>query len=214
LKKTYLSALAALSIFLVLSAASAAPLAPDYTKVGVKLGDTADYRTSFTVTTWNRTHILVYGIVGTVITLNYTFYDPSGTVGSSGQMVGDIYNGAGSIVDYLIAADLTALNPIYVGAAEAINDTSQMTVAGALRTINHIDYYGGFFEAYWDQATGLMTELHLMTFVGWMNHTLLSTTAWSAPSLLNMTTIALVEGIVIIVLLIALIVVASRRRRG
>jgi hypothetical protein len=216
MKKTYLLALAALSMLLVVSAASAAPLAPDYTKVGVKVGDTVTYRSSFTGQTWNKSMMLIYGIVGTVVTVNYTHYNPGGTAVSQGQMVGDIYAGNLFFAIFLIAANLTTSNPVYFGATETINDTSQMTVAGALRTVNHIAYYSGMVDAYWDQATGLMTKLNFW-FLGWQNYTLLSTTAWTpdtVPSLLNMTTIALIEGVVIIALVIAVIVVASRRRRS
>jgi len=216
MNKAYVSALAVFSLLLVLSAASATPLAPDYTKVGVRVGDVAIYRGSFSAQPWNKTKILVYGIVGTVVTLNYTNYFPNGSIATEGQIVADINAGSTLSAAYLTASNLTTGDPIYAGATETINQTTQMTVAGALRTINHASYYGGMFNAYWDQATGLMTELHLWFFV-WGNYTLLSTTAWApdtVPSLLNMTTIALIEGIVIIALVIAIIYVASRRRRS
>lgn len=216
MKKAYASALAVLSLLLVLSAVSATPLAPDYTKVGVKVGDTAIYRSSFTLAPWNKTKILVYGIVGTVVTLNNTDYYPNGTIGNQGQMVCDVYAGSFLVFVYLIAGNLTTGNPLYSGSTFTINETSQIVVAGALRTVNHGYYSGGILDIYWDQVTGLMTQLHLF-FFGWANYTLLSTTAWgpdTVPSLLNMTTIALIEGVVIIALVIALVIVASRRRRS
>jgi hypothetical protein len=215
MKKTCASALAVFSLLLVLSAASATPLAPDYSKVGVKVGDTATYRSSFTTEIWNKTKLLVYGIVGTVVYLNYTNYNPDGSPTPTGQWTIDVLAGSFLLFGFLIAGNLTAGNPFYSGCPWAINGTSQMVVGGALRTVNHANYNGGGFNVYWDQATGLMTELHL-SFMGWQNYTLLSTTAWApdtVPSLLNMTTIALIEGVVIIVLAIALVVVASRRRK-
>jgi hypothetical protein len=216
MNRTYISALAVFSLLLVLSAASATPLAPDYTKVGVKVGDVAIYQSSFTTQPWNKTEYLVYGIVGTAITLNYTNYFPNGTIASEGQTSGDINAGNIFFAAFLTAANLTTGDALYSGATVTINETSQMTVAGALRTINHAYYYSGAFNAYWDQATGLMTQLNLWFFV-WQNYTLLSTTAWTpdtAPSLFNLTTIAVIEGVVIIILVIAVIVVASRRKRG
>jgi hypothetical protein len=217
MKRTFVSIVAVLSLLLVFSAVSATPLAPDYTKVGVKVGQTAIYRSSFTGQPWNKTKILVYGIIGTVVYLNQTNYMPDGvTIGSQGQTIVDVL--AGSFLGYafLIAANLTTGDALYSGAPETINETTQMVVAGALRTINHGSYYGGLFDAYWDKATGLMTQLNLW-FLAWGNFSLLSTTAWApdtVPSLLNMTTIALIEGVVIIVLIVAVIVVASRRRRA
>jgi hypothetical protein len=213
MRKTFASTLAVFSLLLVVSAASATPLTVDYTKVGVKVGDVAIYRSSFTAGPWNKTEILVYGIVGTVVTLNYTDYNPDGSIGNQGQVVFDIYAGSFLLYRYLIAGNLTTGDPLYSGAPITINETSQMVVAGALRTINHANYNGGMFNAYWDQATGLMTEAQVW-FFAWENYSLLSTTAWAPDTLLNMTTIALIEGIVIIILVIALVIVASRRRRS
>lgn len=213
MQKTYVSVLAGLSLLLVLSAASATPLAPDYRKVGVKIGDAAIYESSFTAESWDETHISVYGIVGSVVTFNVTWYEPSGAVGASGLLAGDIYIGGNSIFNFLIAADLATSDPIWSEADEAINDTILVVVGGVLRTVNHLRYYGGEFEGYWDAATGLMIELRLFSRNRWVNYTLLSTTAWSPLSLWNMTTVALIEGVVIVVLAIALIVVVVKRWR-
>jgi hypothetical protein len=104
-----------------------------------------------------------------------------------------------------------AADPVYLGSVWTINETIQMVAAGALRVINHGDF--GSYNFYWDQVTGLVTQ----SFSYGTNYTLLSTTAWApdtVPSLFNMTTIVLIEGVVIIVLVIALIVLASRRRRS
>jgi hypothetical protein len=232
MKKAFVWALTAISLLLVFTGAAwAAPLAPDYTKVGVKVGDVAIYRYSSGLPQ-NKTRLLVYGIVGSLVTFNYTLYNPDGSVASYGQPTIDVVTGAGAYY-FLIAANLTTSDPVYSGWPIAINETTQMVVAGALRTVNHIICLGGSLNAYWDRATGLMTELHLgpppasqaiessrdehhsERVLLWQNYTLLSTTAWSpdtVPSLFNMTTIALIEGVVIIVLVIVLIVLASRRR--
>jgi len=214
MREASVSALAVLGILLILSVASATPQAPDY-KVGVKVGDIAIYRLSHELAPWNKSRTLVHGILGPVVTFNLTVYNPDGSVASHTQYTINVATGIGTGF-FLIAGNLTTGDLIYPIGTMVINETIQMMVAGALRTVNHANYYGGLLNAYWDQVTGLMTEFRYHPGY-WQNYTLLSTTAWApdtVPSLLNMTTIALIEGVVIIMLVIALIVLASRRRRG
>ena len=155
-------------------------LAADYEKVAVKVGDTADYETSLTGPDYNRTHILVYGIVGTAIYLNLTYYHPNGMVGSESQLVGDVFAGGGYLFAYLLAANLTAGDAIYSNAPEKINETITMNVAGTPRTVNHLSVITAneYFDGYWDKATGLMTKLNFW-LLGWINMTIISTDAWS-----------------------------------
>jgi hypothetical protein len=215
MRNVLVSTLAILSLLLMVSAPSATPLAPDYTRVGVKLGDSAIYRISDSIYPYNKTRIVVHGILGPVVTLNRTFYNPDGSIWGQSQIPTDLITGIGLGI-MLIAANLTTNDPIHSGDTIAVNETIQIVVTGALRTVNHANYYGGHLDGYWDKATGLVTELRWSPGGHWMNYTLLSTTAWApdtVPSLLNMTTIVLVEGVVIVVLVIALIVLATRPRR-
>jgi hypothetical protein len=159
---------------------SHACIAADYTKVGLNVGNTADYQTSVTGRAYNRTHLLVYGIVGTVIYGNFTDYNPDNTVNQTYQIIGDILLGSNNIFFFFTAANLTAGDPIYSGASWTINETITMTVAGTSRTVNHIRTADGLFEAYWDKATGLMTKLNAW-YIYWFNMTIISTNAWSAP---------------------------------
>jgi hypothetical protein len=154
-------------------------MAADYTKVGVKLGNVADYETGVSYAAYNRTQMLVYGIVGAVITLNFTVYNRDGTINQTFQIVGDPSIGGYPIFLYLIAANLTAGDPIYPWAAWTINETVTMTVAGTSRTVNHLYLPDGSFEAYWDKETGLMTKLNAFLYVAWYNYTMISTDAWS-----------------------------------
>ena len=154
-------------------------MAADYTKVGVKVGDTADYETSVSYVDYNRTHMLVYGIIGTVITANFTDYNRDGTVNKTWQIAGDISIGAYPMFLYFTAANLTAGDPSYAGSTWTINETITMTVAGIPRTVNHIRLPDGSFEAYWDKATGLMTKLNAFVIIYWYNYTMISTDAWS-----------------------------------
>jgi hypothetical protein len=172
--------LAVLLVLLALLANCTSALAADYEKVGVKVGNTADYETSLTSSDYNRTHILVYGIVGTIIYLNFTYYHPNGVVGSESQLVGDVFAGGGYLFAYFLAANLTAGDPIYSNAPEKINETITMTVAGTPRTVNHrsVITNNEYFDAYWDKPTGLMTKLNFW-LLGWINMTIISTDAWS-----------------------------------
>jgi hypothetical protein len=171
--------LAVLLVLLAWSANCTSALAADYEKVGVKVGNTADYETSLTNSDYNRTHILVYGIVGTTIYLNLTYYHPNGAVGLESQLLGDVFVGGGYLFAYLLAANLTAGDPVYSGQTSLkVNETTTMTVAGTSRTVNHLRTADGLFEAYWDKATGLMTKLNF-ALIGWINMTIISTDAWS-----------------------------------
>jgi hypothetical protein len=176
--------LAVLLVLLAWSANCTSALGADYEKVGVNLGNTADYKLSTDFGNQNRTHILVYGIVGTVVHLNITEYNPDGTVNSTSQTIGDLYLGSYPMYLYLLAANLTAGDPIGSGSPITINETITMTVAGASRTVNHLrtrasnQLPDGTFEVYWDKATGLMTKVNVWIFVGWLNMTIMSTDAW------------------------------------
>lgn len=176
--------LAVLLALLTMLANCTSASAADYTKVGVKVGDIADYKTSTDWGTYNRTHLLVYGVVGTVVYLNFTDYNTDGTVNNTRQIMGDILIGTWPIYLYLTAANLTAGDPIWSGSWAKINETITMTVAGASRTVNHLrtrassQMPDGTFEVYWDKETGLMTKLNVWYF-GWINMTIISTDAWS-----------------------------------
>jgi hypothetical protein len=208
-------ALAALCVLLVVSRASAAPLAPDYTQVGVKVGDTTIYRVSNEVEPANKSRIVVHEIVGPVVTLNFTLYLPDGSVIMHEQQPTDLRTGSG-ITYFLLAANLAAGDPMYsTPHSMTINDTVLMLVGGALRAVNHARYPAAGLEGYWDRLTGVCTQLH-RSGAWWVNYTLLSTTAWApdaVPSLLTTTVIALIAGIVIIVPVIALMVLRTRPRK-
>jgi hypothetical protein len=197
-------------MLLVLSVVVNSTSAADYTKVGVSLGGTADYSLSTDYGTANRMRVYVYGIVGSVVTLNITDYYPNGTATPTSQMIVDVVTGGlGSI--YLISAGLTPGDPIYSGASYAISDAPTRQVAGASRPQNHVvdtNYLGsgGRIDWYWDQATGLATEITFWA-LGWYNITLTSTSLWSG---LPLTTILLVAGAIVAIIAAVLLI---RRRK-
>lgn len=220
MRNRLVSTLAILSLLLVVSAASATPLAPDYTKVGVSVGDMAVYHAVFydNPDYVNKTTIEFYGIVGTVVTVHWKWYAPSGVEVASGVLAGDISDGSGTTMYlFLVTPGLMVNDAIYDGAGFTIQDTAQMTVAGASRTINHMRQFGGSPELYWDQLTGLTTERHTYQYGYWINWTLISTTAWqpyTPPSLFNIRTVALILVVVVCVLIVALVYVVRRRGKS
>jgi hypothetical protein len=219
LRKTYLYSLAALSILLVLGATINPTMAADYNKVGVKVGDTATYKYSTTGSTDNKSTIFVWGVVGSLVYLNFTIYTPSGTVDGKVQYLVDVY--AGELIPrylYLIAGNLTKNDALYHGSTGFwINDTTTMIISGVNRTVNHFRLPGGLWESWWDKETGLMVKANILYYV-WFNYTMISTTAWSAPAqppgLFSnpMTLVALGEGLVIVLLLVLVSRRGKRRR--
>jgi chitodextrinase len=155
--------------------------AEDYTKIGVKVGDTAEY--SFTMTG-----------VPTPTTLSYLISNVTGTnvtISSAGSTIvsGNVSAGGNGIWLYLIAANLTAGDPLYVGAPYSINETITMTAAGESRAINHFNLtttvsgYTVIEEIYWDKLTGLMTGINdYISGSGWTNQTLTTTSLFGVPA--------------------------------
>jgi hypothetical protein len=217
LRKSLGYSLALLSILLVLTATTSSTTATNYTKVGVKIGDTAVYHSSFTGSTINKTVIQVYGIVGTQVYLNFTDYYSNSTAAPSYQMITDTFAGSFSGWVYLIASNLTANDPIYSGCAYKINETKTMSIGGGTRTVNHLNATGwGFIiNGYWDKTLGIMVKLDLFLWIGWRNYTMISFTSPGTPpgGLSTTTIVALAEGAVIIILLVY-IVMSRRGHKG
>jgi hypothetical protein len=196
LKKIHRVAL--FSILIILTITFRPSLAADYNQVGVRVGDTAEYDAQLSsLSDVNRLHILVYGIVGTVVTLNLIYYFKNGTQEHTTQMTEDICNGAGDpLYLFLITPNLKAGDSIYSGASEMIDRTDTMNFAGASRSINHYTVGDPSWESYWDQATGLTVRLTYWIF-GWTNLTLTSTSLWSGG--LPLPVILLIGGIALFV---------------
>lgn len=158
MRRSLVYSLVALSILMVLVASTTPAVAADYTKVGVKVGDTATYRTAMSGSVVNKTVYLIYGIVGTVFYINYTYFLPNGAVSSQGQLVGDTVTGG--ILNVLVAKNLTANDRIYSGSPIKINDSSVMTFGGVSRVINHARILNGTDESWWDKDTGLIVKMN------------------------------------------------------
>jgi hypothetical protein len=216
LRKTLAHSLALLSILLVLTATSGIAMATSYSNVGVKVGDTADYKTASSWVTDNKTRLYFTYISKTIVSIDDMSFWPNGTLHSSTSWTGNISSYEFPIYVALLAAGLTVGDHIgTVPSSPTIDVNTTLTVAGASRLCNHAHKEGVLFylDGYWDKETGLLVKGNFasLLFPGWFNATLISTTVWSQPSVLSMTTIALIEGAVIVVLLIAMVFVARRR---
>ncbi|WXG47009.1 MAG: hypothetical protein WED05_10180 [Candidatus Atabeyarchaeum deiterrae] len=215
MRRSLVYSLVALSILVVLVASTTPAVAVDYTKVGVKVGDTATYRTAMSGSTINKTFYLIYGIIGTAFYINYTYFLPNGTVSSQGQLVGDTVTGG--MLNVLVTRNLTVNDQIYSGSPIRINDSSVMTFGGVSRIVNHARISGGSYEFWWDKDTGLIVKINFYSS-GWLNMTMISTTAWfpvpppgpiDNPLMLPL----LVMGALVVVLLVAIVVVARHKKQ-
>jgi hypothetical protein len=217
LKRKMAIALATLSIILVLTATTSSAMAANYSKLGVQVGDYAVYKSSLTGSTVNKTVMLIYGIVGTTVYLNFTDYLPNGAIADKSQIILDTVAGSFAGWAYITASNLTAHDPVYSGAIYKINETKSMTIGGAARTVNHMNFtgWGVYLDAYWDKTLGIMVKLNFFLWIGWMNYTMISFTSPGAPpgGLSTMTLVAIGEGVVIVLLLVYIVVSRRGKRR-
>ncbi len=190
-----------------------------YTSIGVAPGSSSVYSEKFSAsvsTTENKMVISIASLFAPLVTQNITYYLSNGLISRHQSITVDVSGTSNYFaMEGIIAANLTADDPIYPTAPYKINDTSTMTVAGASRTINHFKQGGPFnpttdywLEDWWDKATGITVKFNLW-FPGspgaWQNVTMVSTTAWlpsateSAFSSTSLITIGVV-GIVALVI--------------
>jgi hypothetical protein len=212
MRKKMISVLGILSMVLLVAAICNPASAATYT-VGVKVGDTADYTLSVTAANYTRAHIVVHGVVGTTVTLNMTSYDNASVAVNEDQVVGDIVTGSSLIWILLTGRNLNATDPVYSGATLTINETVQMDFAGASRQCNHIDYYGGAVDIYWDKATGIVTKANAFIFFGWMNMSMTATSLWPGGLFGLSTTTLIIIAVVGVVVVAAIVLVARRGKK-
>jgi len=233
MRKALPFALAILSVLVLLSASLTSSLAADYTKVGVKMGDTADYLFASSDRKMDGAvaHVSIQKVEGTKVTINGTIRYPNGTMQAQ-SISGDVYSGQNSSYYFLICANLTQGDQVYSGSQMKITETISMSIVGALRDVNHFSSENilASFNIYWDKLSGLMVRLDGSGFGYSITATLTNTTAWSPspqpPSETNNTggtgsagndssgvTLWLVSGGTAAALMIAAVVVLRRRRK-
>jgi hypothetical protein len=175
-----------MSLIILITTISTAS-ATNYAQVGVRVGDTADYTSSYptangTLTT-ERFHIEILQIAGTNVTIEFRWVLLNNSEGPAIILNGDLA-GYYPIPEYgvpdiiLVAANLGVGDNLYqvpntLLAWWRIDKTTTMFVAGWYRRVNHAEYTGplslpvlrGNFtysnEAYYDETTGLLVETNI-----------------------------------------------------
>jgi hypothetical protein len=185
LRKLMTSTLVALVVLIVLSTLVVSSSAADYTKVGVKAGDTADYKIVSSNPKMNGAviHASIQKVEGTVVTINGSVHYTNGTVQAE-FISGDISLGQNSSYYFLICANLTRGDPIYVDSKMNITETASMSVLGVSREVNHLSSSSilGRFDVYWDKLSGLMTRLEASSWGFQITIAITSTSLWIASS--------------------------------
>lgn len=204
----------------------------NYPKIGVKIGDYADYSYTFwfngsyhTPFDWYRilvANISLSSIPGyTELSIEFDGHFANGTWYSPWTGHLDLSNNSvltGGVVDdimWIVPADL--VNGQLVSIPYVINETTSMLVAGAVRTVNHLRIAADNFGAgdyhpdiYWDKATGVLVKANILRHNTWTNLTMLSTNMWSNG---DWTTLLLISGGVALVIGVACLVAFVIRKR-
>ncbi|WXG47556.1 MAG: hypothetical protein WED05_13015 [Candidatus Atabeyarchaeum deiterrae] len=207
MKRKMICALVVLSVLLASMSTITSTRAADYSKVGVKQGDWAEYAVSSTGHTWNKARLDITGVSGARANLSLTIYYPNGTI--AGTETGYANVTSGNVPYWMIAPNLNKDDLIYPASSNKINDTAQMIVAGATRTVNRLVWssYGNLAWE-WDRTTGLTIRFYISDG-GWDNYTMTATNMWLPDWVLPV----VIGGAVGAVALIAVAVVIIRRRR-
>ncbi|WXG44326.1 MAG: zinc ribbon domain-containing protein [Promethearchaeati archaeon SRVP18_Atabeyarchaeia-1] len=161
MKRPY-AVLIILSLLLFVSSATTPTQGADYTKVGVKTGDWANYSFSLYVasagTMSGSARVDITQVSGTTVSVTYTV--SYGGQSQTHYYSGDISTGSNSICSFVIAAGLNPGDPFYMGSTVVITDAPSIYVAGTHRTVNHFgtSVSNGSVDLYFDKDTGLMLK--------------------------------------------------------
>lgn len=210
------SALSLLSILLVCSVVTVPTSAADYSKIGVKAGDFSKYSaTGPGVLNGSYATFLVINTTGTLVWINFTQFNPGGTINSTSEFDANITTGSGFFIAYLlICPGLVAGDHIYNSSSWfTINSTFQMSVIGYTRTVNLVNLTMGsqYLRWWWDQSTGLMVRLLADVGSGPVEFALMSTSAFGIFS--DLVVMLLIGGGIAAVVLIAAAVIIHHRRK-
>ncbi|WXG44292.1 MAG: hypothetical protein WED04_09710 [Promethearchaeati archaeon SRVP18_Atabeyarchaeia-1] len=167
-KVTFSFALIALVLFS--SSIIATSQAADYAKIGVRVGDRADY--SIANPNHDRLRLEVTEVTGVFVNITITDYWSNGTVVDFTTARGNVSNGG--LAEVLLCGGLQAGDLLYPGAGMYFNYTVSMEIAGAMRTVNEI-IISGDQHVYYDQETGIFAK---MAHPGHSNVTMISTNMW------------------------------------
>jgi len=192
-----------MAIALLLMMVSLASASPQARTPGVSVGNTATYGnasfdwfsndpsatppadwTDLNGTAWFRG--TVQGISGTNVSISALLHHNNGTE-STDQGWMDVDTGEGNMTLFLISANLNAGDPIYTSgdySGFTINETIPVTYPGGQRQTNHVNVteevsnqfanVSLLMNLYWDQATGVLTQMSIKS-----NQTITYTTNYS-----------------------------------
>jgi hypothetical protein len=186
---------------LVSSSMIAASQATDYTTIGVKVGDRVDYTVDHSgEPDWRR--IEVTEVTGVFVNLTVIDYSSNTQMIHAYSQRGNVTRG--DLAYVLVCAGLQAGDPLYAGAPEHFNNTLNMEIGGASRTVNEISISSDE-HIYYDQQTGIFVKLE---HSGGTNYTMISTTMWGPVDL----TLLILTGEGAAVALAAIAIVLTIRR--
>jgi hypothetical protein len=210
--------------------------ATDY-KVGVKVGDTADYTYLDTVsnpTAIGTLHIKITYINGTDVTILVQELYLNNSIGWTDYLTGTVLSDLSEPQQYLVPANLSQGDNIY-GETGLLDKTITMIVGGQARTVNHFKFTGLWRppidisiseEAYYDKITGLLVE----SILTWTNlrdgtthsdiQTLTSTTAFNSsdtaftpnPAETTVAPLIIAAAIAFIAVTVAVAAITQRRK--
>lgn len=212
-----------LSMFMFTAASCTLSGAADYTRVGVVVGDTADYAITASdpsdVFNASRAHLNVVNINGTIVTLNITWFKPDGSVANHALGPSDITTSNPLSGAFIIAAGLSKGDPLCPGSFFRINDTVSIIVANISRFASHLSYTvkamtNPLVNYYWDNETGLALRVAVDWSGGYTHYEMTSTSTFSRnnPSDQGTTLLLLAAGIIgVAAVVIAAVVLRSGR---
>ncbi len=159
---------------------------PSY-KVGVKMGDTAHYSYYQNTTGYagfTKANLTITKIDRGNVTTSFVTYNS--TKHNTIIPWGNVSSGIGSTFPFpwfLIAANLTKNDPLWLNSFAWINDTSTMVAGGLARVLDHtnVTFPGASVDIYWDQVTGIVVRLNVLISNTHYSWNLTSTSLWSAP---------------------------------
>jgi hypothetical protein len=234
LKKETLLAVILLSLVVTLSIVTTSASATDNTKVGVKVGDTADYTYSISTPSGTldteRYRIEILQIASTDVTIDLRSVYLNNSEGPDNIITGNVSSGDNPIFPYLIPANLGQGD--YVdNLVMWVDNTTTMIVAGQYRTVNHFDMiislpaipagvnWTWSNDVYYDKITGLLVKWN-WTLAGYFSpypngtrisyiRTLTSTTAFTSPITVPLITTA---GTAVVAITIVAAIATSHRK--
>jgi hypothetical protein len=192
--------------------------ATDYTKVGVSVGNTADYSITGSAIGPSGTaklHVEVTAVSGTNVSLTVTCYFSNGSIiGIPIPHTGDISSVWGGMASYIVCAGLTTGDELCKDSrGETFNSSTSATVCGANRTVNYITGSSSVenLSIGFDKDTGVLVENTLSGSLVNSSMIMTATNMWGSSGI-SLTTLAIV-GVVSAAIVVAAVVEIVQKRK-